>query len=309
MEDKKYDIKKDIKYLEDNGVIFGEWQDIEDDFYHGSPGISASGLKTIISKCPAKYKYGKSMVTPKSEALMLGSAIHKYILEHDDFDKHFLISPANKKTERQWKVFANQYKDDERPILRSSQGEMLQGIFDSLRKSKDKEGTNTYNGVIIHPDAVREQALYIVDKELDIILKIKVDIRIKDTFFDLKSTKDAGSKGFAKDAANLLYFVQAAFYLYVAKQADKEANTFGFVAVEKEPPYVHGVILVEDEDIKNDTSRIKKVLKDYSYYLHNDIWPAYEEVDKNTGKIPLFRTLAAPSWYRYEREAEQNFEG
>ncbi len=308
----KYDIEKDIKFLKDNGVVFDEWIDVEDEFYHGSPGISASGLKTIDKSCPAVYKYGLTEQKDKTEALILGNAIHKYILENDDFESEYLIAPTDKKTERDYKIFVNAHKDeieDGKIVLRKKDGEMLKGILESLRDGSTKGGTNTYDGIIINQNTQREKALYTIDEDRNIILKVKVDVNMSGMFLDLKSTKSADPEVFMKDAANLGYGIQAAYYLKIAQLADKEAKMFGFIPVEKTPPYIHSVVLLDDEDVKLELTKVEKLLDTYSFCLHNDIWYGPNGISLEKKKEPLFVVKRMPSWHRFKLEEENNFEG
>jgi len=306
----KYDIEKDIKFLEKNGIIMGQWCDVDDDFYHNSPGISASGLKQIDKECPETYKHAKDAgPQEKTEALIVGNAIHKFILENDDFEDEFLFAPVDKKTDRKWKIFANEHKEDPQIILRAKDGEMLNGILTSLRRPKDTSGTNTYDGIVINKNTTREKAIYVVDHERNIIIKVKVDINMDGMFLDLKSTKNAKPDIFMKDAANLGYGIQAAFYINTARMAGEKANMFGFIAVEKEAPYMHSVIILEDNDIQLEMSKVNRLLDVYAWCLNNDNWYGYNGVDQASGAQPLFVVKAMPSWHRYALEEANNFEG
>lgn len=308
----KYDINKDIKYLEDNGIVFDEWIDIDDEFYHSSPGISASGLKLIDKECPKVFKYRKEHQKEKTEALILGNAIHKYILENDDFDSEYLISPSSKKTERAHKVFINEHKEEienGKIVLRKSDGEMLEGILASLKDGSTKGGTNTYDGIIINPNTMREKALYTIDRKRNIIKKVKVDVNIAGKFLDLKSTKSADPDNFIKDAANLGYGIQAAYYMDIAQTAKKDAKMFGFIAVEKTEPYIHSIILLDDEDVKLELSKVGRLLDEYAYCLNNDIWYGPNGINKENNKEPLFVVKKMPSWHRFKLEEENGFEG
>lgn len=308
----KYDLDKDIKYLVDAGIEFDKWIDVTDNFYHGSPGISASGLKTIDKTCPRVFRYQKDNPTDKTEALILGNAIHKYILENDDFDSEYLISPSDKKTDREHKVFINAHKEEIEQgivVLRKKDGEMLKGILESLRDSSSKGGTNTYNGIIINPNTQREKALYTIDRERNIILKVKVDVNMAGMFLDLKSTKSADPELFMKDAANMGYGIQAAYYLKVAQLSNQPAKMFGFIAIEKTAPYIHSVILLDEEDVQLELAKVDRLLDEYAFCLNNNVWYGPNGINKETGKEPLFVVKRMPSWHRFKLEEENNFEG
>lgn len=309
----KYSIQEDIDYLLKNGVVFDEWVDVTDELYHKSPGISASGLKTIDKTCPLVFKHGKEHPTKKTDALIFGGAIHKYILENDDFDSEYLVAPVNKKTEREYKAYILQHKDEiingKKIVLRKSEGEVLEGILSSLRDGSTKGGTNTYDGIIINQNTTREKALYTIDKERNIILKVKVDVNMSGMFLDLKSTKSADPEVFMKDAANLGYGIQAAYYLKIASLAKQPASMFGFIAVEKNAPYIHSVILMDSEDIQLELSKVNRLLDTYAFCLNTGTWYGPNGIDAATKKEPLFVVKKLPSWHRFKLEEESNFEG
>jgi len=310
----KYNIDKDLKTLEDLGIPLNQWCDIPDDIYHNqAPGISASGLKTIRLGTPSKYIDQKRNERQKnSEALLLGRAIHKYILEPEDFYEEYLFmtEKSTRRGDRHWKIFLNENDPDEKKIiLKSAAKELLDGIESSLRKSKFGQNTSTYDGIIHNPMASREQALFTVDESRGILLKIKVDINLDEVMFDLKSTTNCNVKDFMAKAANLGYGLQAAVYLKVAELAGVPSTKFGFVAVEKEPPYDHSVIIMREEDVLLEKQALEKLLDEYAYYLHNNVWPGPNGIDTSTGKEPLFVVGELPAWYRYQLEEMNGFEG
>lgn len=305
-------LKKDLEKIEEHGIALDEWIDIDDDLYHSLPGLSSTGAKYLDSECPMKlrYKLDHNNENEKpSEALITGRAIHKYLLEYDVFDKHFLISPSDDKRSREWKIFANNHRDDSRVILRKKDGDMLNGMMQSLKRPKDKDGTNTYSGIITNVESVKEKALFTVDKDRGILLKVKVDINLDGMMLDLKSTKNANPKFFMKDAANLGYALQAAFYLKVARLSNKKADTFGFIAIEKDAPYMHSVILMSDEDINLAMTKVDKLLDEYAFCSKTGIWYGYDGLSEDKKSEPLFTVQQLPSWYRYALEEENGFEG
>jgi hypothetical protein len=307
----QYYLNKALKILNEHDIVFDEWIDIDDDLYHSLPGLSSSGAKYLDSECPLKLKYNMDNKAEKSpsEALLVGRAIHKYILEVDDFENHFVISPTDDKRSREWKVFANNLKDDSRELLRKKDGEMLAGMLESLSRPKDEEGTNTYTGIITNSESIREKALFTIDKENGIVLKVKVDINLDGMFLDLKSTRSAKPSTFSKDIANMGYALQAAFYLKVARLAGKKASSFGFIPIEKEPPYMHSVMLLPDEDIKLAMTKVDRLISKFAFCLNNNSWYGYDGLMDDNKSEPLFTVAPLPAWYRYSLEEENGFEG
>ena len=68
-------------------------------------------------------------------------------------------------------------------------------------------------------------------------VKCRPDYRFRNVIYDLKTTASANPDDFNRSIRDLRYFVQAAFYLEVARQHHPLIENFVFVAVESSPPY------------------------------------------------------------------------
>jgi len=302
----KTQLESDLKWLKDNGISLNKWVNISDRLYHGGPGISASGLKDI-KKCPALFKHKQNNYEPdseKPEVLIVGSAIHTFILQPELFRETYLVAPTSDKRKKEWKDFVKNIddRDREKPILRKDSLEIMKGVRKSLSMPKDEFGTNIFQNLIHHPKTKREMAIYTIDPKRGILLKAKIDINYTGIFFDLKSTKNAKHELFMKDAANLGYDIQAAFYLKVASLAKQEAKGFGFIGVEKDAPYLSNAILMEERDVTLGGFLTEKLLDEYAYCVENGIWYGYNGIDKRKKHEPLMVTAALPNWHRYATE-------
>ena len=304
-------LEADLIEINRLGIKLDQWIEIEDDVYHGSPGISASGLKDIM-KCPALYRFKKDNRTTddvKPEVLIVGSAVHTYILEPEKFKQTYLIAPSSDKRKKEWKEFVLNIDDADRekPILRKDSMDTMRGIKESLTRPRDSFGTNIYEGIIHAKTTQRELALYTVDKTRGILLKVKVDINFDGVLFDLKSTKNAKVDSFMKDAANLGYDIQASFYLKVAKLGGQSVRGFGFIGVEKDAPYLSNAIVMEPRDIVLGNFLVEKYLNEYTFCIENDLWFGYNGVDKKNVMEPMIVSAAMPGWHRYRIEEDSGF--
>ena len=306
----KGDTAKDLTKLKDLGIPLNKWVNVSDEVYHNeAPGISASGLKSIKGDCLAIYRYKKDNAsTEKSEALVVGSATHKYILEGPSFNDEYRFSSESDKRKPAWKSDFKKATEDNVILLRNSDKELLEGMMESLCEPI-AEGINTFDAFIGNELAEIEKAMFVHDKERDIIIKVKADINLEGKVLDLKSTKCAKPKAFMKDAANLSYPLQASFYLNAMKMADLPAIAFGFIAIEKVPPYLHQTILMPNHIIEMENVRMNRLLDSYAKAFHSGEWYGYIGPDANTGKQPIFIIGEMPGWYVFELEEENDFEG
>ena len=79
--------------------------------YRAMDGVSSSDLKKM-AKSPAHFRYWKDNPEEDTPSLLFGRAVHKYILEKDDFYKEFAVAPdINRRTKdgkAQWLLFQDQ---------------------------------------------------------------------------------------------------------------------------------------------------------------------------------------------------------
>lgn len=61
--------------------------------YHQHPAVSKSDLD-LIQRSPAYYKYCKEHEKSQTPAMLLGSVVHKLVLEPEEFDAEFAVAPV-----------------------------------------------------------------------------------------------------------------------------------------------------------------------------------------------------------------------
>lgn len=198
--------------------------------YFAQPGISASQLKRA-GKTPAHY-----FAQPKepSEAMRVGTAFHAQFLEErvEYCHRPSGIDRRTKAGKAAYSVWAAESAGlIELPAERCADiagaVQMLQcdsevmGMF----ASGDPEVSFFSEHGKCRADWYNEQESYILD---------------------LKTTSDASPDGFMRQAANLEYWLQAAWYMRITG-----VSRFVFLAVELTAPYAYGIYEYEKTDIEN----------------------------------------------------------
>lgn len=306
----KEKLQRELEELKKLGIPLNTWVDIDDAVYHSNIGISASGLKAM-AKCPALYKYKSENYVPedeKAEHLLVGNAIHTYLLEPSKFFDTYIIAPSSDKRKKEWKDFIANMADEEKRkiVLRKDNGEMMKGLVESLSKPVNSMGLNIYDNIIHHPRTIREKALFTVDQKRGILLKMKTDINFSGVFFDVKSTKSANPVSFMRDAGNLGYDIQGSFYLKVAAMGGQQSRGFGFIAIEKTEPYLTSTIVMQDRDITLGNWQVETLLNTYVDCIENDRWYGYNGINSNKEE-PLMINIGFPSYHRYSVEEKSGF--
>lgn len=243
--------------------------------YHDHDDVVSNSHLSKIAKSPKKLRSYLINAKPKPTAeMVLGSATHKQVLEKDEFFDEFALAldiqrrkDVDKAT---WKRFEDECAELGKEIISKKMYSQVQhmesAVFQHVGARKllyDLPGKN-------------EVSIFTKDPETDLETRIRCD-RLLDNglIVDLKTTKDASPKAFAKSIVNLRYHVAAAFYLDNCLWEGLEVREFVFVAVEKEAPWGVAVYVLEPEAIIRGREIYRRDLNLYADCKKNRNWPDY----------------------------------
>ena len=92
----------------DSRTAKGEKEAMTNAEYRAHPAISRSDLFKL-TKSPQHFRYEMDHPSPKTPSLIFGAALHKWVLEPDDFESEFVIAPnVNRRTKEgraYWEMF------------------------------------------------------------------------------------------------------------------------------------------------------------------------------------------------------------
>lgn len=265
--------------------------------YHGyKDSISKSRLSNF-SVCPAYFKWREENPEEETKELIEGSAFHKLVLEPETFDKEFIVAPSFDRRTKEGKLAYNHFCE----LVVSGITVITQEQYDMICGMRDSVLSNPYAVKLLNGSV--EQSMYFVDDFTGIPCKVRPDVwrKVKDRIVitDLKSTKSAKPKDFARDLVKFNYDLQAYMYSYGASKVldvPFENIDFVFIAVEKKPPYlvnvmqVNGLVMEKGEaDFREFIGTYKSCLETGNFYglngEHNVIntltLPDYLLKDKN----------------------------
>jgi len=304
IDEMEWDMMSEKEQLEELGIPLNKWIDMEDYLYHNpiTPGLSSSGMKTIYNGTPAKYReYKDNPETSSRDALVFGRAVHKYILEPEEFKKEYFIYPSDiRKNSAAYKKYVEDAKG--REMLKESQYMDILGMENSLKKH--------FNMLALLRSGFNERAMFVYDEEYKCVLRVKVDADTNNKVIDLKTTLSASKEDFANSAAKFGYDLQSWLYLRICEIGGDAKKMFGFVAVEKNRPYLVNGLVIEPETISFYTDKIaRKTLETYSYCTETDDWFGYEMESFNNKKKTSFHIVDLPNWYKYKIDEQFGFEG
>lgn len=220
----------------------------------------------LFDKNPHAFFLRKNMPKPEpTDYMRLGTAVHRKLLQPSEFEKSYAIIPETIKIRRgkEWEAFAAEHEGKE--CLKIEQFSKINAMAESLAQTDEVRG--------IFDDVPFEDREVVLLSEIDgIPVKSKVDmISLTDhLIIDVKTASDASPEAFMRQAADLSYDVQAAFYLLNAENNGINADTFGFYVVENEYPYTTGIytfsrfsdfVLAGEKELGRRLAEYKKIIE------------------------------------------------
>ena len=241
----------------------GVYHDIPNEDYHAAPGVNASFLKSWISKSPLHAEYTRGSIG--QTVADIGTAIHSEALEPElgnvvvseektratkAFKEHYELCKAEGKVLLPRKDYDN-VKNAVLGML-TDDGEIVGGLMNDQHCGK----------LLKQKDKICEASIFVEHEPSGLMLKCRPDIYSPElkVMGDVKSAQDASPRGFGKAIFKFGYHLQAAHYLLCARILGWEVKHWGFLAVEKEPPYPAHFHTLDDEVLEYATGVVETAL-------------------------------------------------
>lgn len=262
--------------------------------YHAIDAASNSRL-TRLRQSPAHLRSYLDEPKKDTKALVIGRAAHTTILEPDMFDSTFRVAQQcmsqTAKLERCSKMGTQYYGDllgwrcsteahsrglptPDTELLALPEADFIacQGMRRAVM------GRATARGLLTGAEDV-EVSLVWVDAETGVLCKARPDVlnRRLNTIADLKSTRDASEREFARSIFTYGYHRQGAFYLDGATTLGIEVEHFAILPVEKVPPFASATYRLTEGAIDAGRDQLRTLLARYAECLATNTWPAYPD--------------------------------
>lgn len=255
-------------------MLKGQYRNMSNSEYHAKDEyISSTGVKKFIR---ANYSMAH-MKTPKdstaSRALVIGSALHKDVLE--PWEKAVHVSTFKTAASKGFKAEADALPEDHY-LLTATEGVNHEGMLQSLREHEFA------CEILSNRDALRECAVFSEYKGRGIKTMFDLYDPGKRFLWDVKTTRNAHTKHFCDDLFALKYDVQLAMYRMILTNEGLPVEQAGFIVVEKEPPWAVNVIILKPEvlqraeDIVRDA--LDKIVADFDNPNPTTGWPPFVEI-------------------------------
>ena len=247
--------------------------------YRAAAGINKSTLWEM-RKSPAHYKYILEHPAEDTPALRFGRALHSAVLTPTAYKRDFHIAPdvdkrtkTGKETYAAWKASIPDGADE----LTADEAQTVSEMVKVIRKNR--EAMNLLKG------ARRELPLFWTDPATGLRCKCRLDAYSPAAAVDLKTTTDASTKAFRRDAIKQGYHLQAAHYLNGIEAVKGKRPDWYFIAIEKTKPYAIHIFRATEQFIEYGDYLRSELMEELKRCMTAGTWPSYP-----------FDGLDAPEW-------------
>lgn len=270
-----------------DGVEPGIYSDVDNEVYHKGPGLSSTGVKKILRSPrhlvdplihPERYDS-----SDKSPALVFGSAVHKYLLEPDDFWNEYAVSPKVNRQRKEGKAIYKAFAElnEGKTLIGTEDLEKLKWMSESAHLPEHSSFLNAITAKQI------ETSVYWNDRESGRLLKIRPDIMKRVTLnrvgtlvcVDLKTSIDASYVSFSKSIHNFGYDVSAAMYSEGLRlmYPGVEDVRFLFAVIEKTPPFACAVYSLDPMSIETGYRKYRYGVTLFNQCIESNCWESYPD--------------------------------
>lgn len=260
--------------------------------YRSNPAISRSDLWKL-RESPEKFIWAKEHPADPTPALIFGQIVHKLVLEPELFGDDFALAPdCDRRTKlgrQEWDVFQA-------------------GLGDRTVVSPDdfQKASEMAEAIKAHPLASRlldgrhETPHFWTDLDTGIVCKCRTDAEVEidgqTWVVDYKTTADASTEGFQREANKYGYDFQAAMYSEGVEADTGERPRFAFVAQEKQPPYAINIFVADEDFVSRGYDIFRELLGLYAECKASGNWYGY------LGRENTINILELPAWLREKKE-------
>lgn len=260
--------------------------------YRTAPAVSRTELWRL-KESPEKCMFYRENPLPVTPALIFGQALHKAVLEPEDFYKDFAVSPGFNRRTKQGKA--------DYEAFCSANSEKITISAD------DMAAISTMSEVILRHEFCKtllsgdhEVPYFWTDELTGEPCKCRADCITKlngiNYIIDLKTCESAETTAFMKKAIDYGYHVQAAMYTEGVRANLKEDCNFIFIAIEKKPPYSINILAASDLFMTYGYDKFRELLGVYHECKATGDWYGY------LGKFNEINSLGIPAWIAREYE-------
>lgn len=261
--------------------------DLTNEEYHAHPSLSKSGLDQF-NRSP--YHYWLKYLSPDrpptvwTDAFTIGAALHALVLEPQNYERDYAVSPKFDKRTKAGKEAAAQFaaESEGKIVVTEDQHKLCETLVASINAHPKTSQYLTgfgdaehsyffeYGGVELRcrPDYIRDDGMLV----------------------DVKTAQSAAPQIWNKKAFDFRYHVQAAMYSIAYEMCTGRKPTgFTFIVVEKAWPHCVLVAECSPDFLRAGYQDFARDLAHFKSCLETDNWPSYNQDDVYLLDIPSYK--------------------
>lgn len=232
--------------------------------YHAQTDYYSSTFAKEVEKNSVEHaKHGTVVLGWETQAV--GDALHASVLEPE---KDLVVcGPENRKV-KEWKEQLEAAEMYGKILLTAKLYDQVQYMAESLLNHSE------CGALLKCPSRVCETSIFVTDPTTNVKMRCRGDVYSQDTFElgDVKSCLSAHPRQWTRQAWNLMYPIQAAWYFHCHSIMGIEVKTFSFLCVEKTFPYVAHRFEVSSEVMRWGMEKVHEILSKIAIAQTLDDW-------------------------------------
>ena len=238
--------------------------------YHADrDALSCSLLKPLLVS-PAHFQARLAAYEKPSSAKDFGSMLHLLLLQPELAGQELAVFPGV--AESRSKSYA------EFAALNVDKMVTDEPTFANARRVVQKISETNYKGRPLGrfiEESIPEATIYFTEPTTGLRMRVRLDLFHPDISFDLKSTRHAAARAFARDAVDFDYDLQAFMYslgrcLYEGTEAPKP---FVFIAAENTEPYSVSTFSASAAFMGNGSTKFQACAAAFKACTATNYWP------------------------------------
>lgn len=260
--------------------------------YRTHPAVSRSELWRL-RESPEKFAWAKEHPAEPTPALIFGQMVHKLVLEADRFYEDFAVCPdCDRRTKlgrEEWEAFQT-----------TVNGRTVISPADYQKAAEMAAAVKAHPLAARLLDGKHETPHFWEDHDTGEQCKCRTDVETEidgqTWVVDYKSTADASTEGFQREANKYGYDFQSAMYSEGFEADTGIRPRFAFVAQEKTPPYAINIFVADEEFVTRGYDIFRELLGLYHECKETGNWYGY------LGAGMTVNILQLPAWLREKSE-------
>lgn len=245
------------------------------DEYSRWAAVNHSTLRHF-AKSPLHARHAMLNPSEPTEAMALGSAVHKAILEPDLFPAAYCWAPKFDKRTNDGKAGWTEFQTEN-----AGKGILTREEYDQCIALRDAVWLHPTAAEVLRSPGANELSATWMDKTTNAACKGRPDRfglwQGWPTVTDVKTARDASRRAFSRAIEQYGYSEQAAFYLDGLESISpfEGDRRFIFIVAEKEPPYAVAVYELDIDAIEAGRRKYRAHLNQYAACLASGVWPGF----------------------------------